>query len=111
MSTVNAIFGALADQRRRLILEYLKPAPRSAGSIASRFEVSWPAISRHLRVLREAGLVTVFQSGRARQYSLNSAAVDVAMASLAKLGGGSGTKDFARTPATTAGASGREAIS
>jgi DNA-binding transcriptional ArsR family regulator len=84
---MNLVFAALADQRRRAILEYLKGASRSAGEIAARFDVSWPAISRHLRILREAGLVTVFPVGRSRQYTLNSAPVTAAIESLAGLSG------------------------
>ena len=66
------IFTALADPRRRAILEYLAAEPRMAGEIADRFDVSWPAVSRHLRLLREAGLVAEQRQGRGRQYTINS---------------------------------------
>lgn len=62
------IMSALADPVRREILEILFRAPLSAGEIASRFPISRPAISRHLRILREAGLVSVTIEGRERVY-------------------------------------------
>jgi len=67
---VNAAFAALADPTRREILRMLRDAPRSAGAIAGAFSVSRPAISRHLRVLREAGLVVDAAQGRERLYRL-----------------------------------------
>ncbi len=54
---MDAVAQALADPIRREILVMLHEAPRTAGAIAEAFTVSRPAISRHLRVLREAGLV------------------------------------------------------
>ncbi len=66
-------FSALADPRRRRILELLRRGERSAGDIAARFDVSWPAISRHLRVLRASGLVRERRTGRERMYALDRA--------------------------------------
>ena len=51
------VFKALADPTRRQILEDLRPRELSAGEIASRFDISAPSISRHLGILRSAGLV------------------------------------------------------
>jgi DNA-binding transcriptional ArsR family regulator len=51
------IFKALADPTRRQILEDLRSGERSAGEIGSRFEISAPSISRHLSILRSAGLI------------------------------------------------------
>lgn len=65
-----AIFHALADSTRREILDLLRTAERSAGQVAERFPVSQPAISRHLRVLREAGLVTQRKEAQSRLYRL-----------------------------------------
>ena len=59
---------ALADPIRRDILCRLRETPLTAGAIAEAFPVSRPAVSRHLRVLREAGLVCVEESGRERVY-------------------------------------------
>ncbi len=61
---------ALADPIRREILRMVRDAPLSAGAIAGAFSVSRPAVSRHLRVLREAGLVIDEASGRERVYRL-----------------------------------------
>jgi DNA-binding transcriptional ArsR family regulator len=62
---------AIADPVRREILSMLSRAPRSAGAIAAAFDVSRPAISRHLRVLREHGLVRDEVEGRQRVYRLD----------------------------------------
>lgn len=61
----------LADPTRRAILDTLRAGPLGAGEIASRFPVSRPAISRHLRVLLGAGLVSVEADGRRRRYRLD----------------------------------------
>lgn len=65
----------------------LHEAPRTAGAIAETFTVSRPAISRHLRVLREAGLVHDTSSGRERQYVLALDALAPLEAFLARLHG------------------------
>lgn len=67
---MDAVTRALADPIRREILLLLRAQPLSAGTIADAFTVSRPAISRHLRVLREAGLVRARVDGREREYSL-----------------------------------------
>ncbi len=66
----SAIFDALADPTRRTILDLLRTDERSAGELADEFPVSRPAISRHLRVLREAGLVTQRKEAQWRVYRL-----------------------------------------
>lgn len=65
-----AIFDALADPTRREILDLLRTGEHPAGEIAARFSVSRPAVSRHLRVLREAGLVAHRKQARSRVYRL-----------------------------------------
>ena len=62
---------ALADPTRRRILELLAGGELSAGELAAEFPVTRPAISRHLRVLRETGLVDVRDEAQRRVYSLN----------------------------------------
>jgi DNA-binding transcriptional ArsR family regulator len=62
---------ALADPTRRTIVELLVERERTAGEIAASFATSRPAVSRHLRVLREHGLVQARSEGRARVYSLD----------------------------------------
>jgi DNA-binding transcriptional ArsR family regulator len=62
---------ALADPTRREIVDLLAGGELDAGTIASRFPVSRPAVSRHLRVLREAGLVSVRPEAQRRLYALD----------------------------------------
>src|SRR4051794_32152699 len=62
------VFEAVAQPTRREILRLLAGGERTAGSVASRFEVTQPAISQHLKVLREAGLVTERRDGARRLY-------------------------------------------
>jgi DNA-binding transcriptional ArsR family regulator len=65
-----SVLEAIADPVRRGILERLNSGAMSAGEIAAGFAISRPAVSRHLRVLREAGLVTAELVGRQRIYRL-----------------------------------------
>ncbi len=67
------VVAALADPTRRRILELLVDGDVPAGELADRFPVSRPAVSRHLRVLREAGLVQVRVDRQRRLYSLDPA--------------------------------------
>ena len=64
---------ALADPTRRRIVELLADGERSAGEIAAQFDTSRPGVSRHLRVLREHGLVHAREEGHRRLYSLDAA--------------------------------------
>jgi DNA-binding transcriptional ArsR family regulator len=64
---------ALADPTRLRIVELLAEGERSAGELAAEFETSRPGVSRHLRVLREHGLVRVRGEGQRRLYSLDPA--------------------------------------
>jgi DNA-binding transcriptional ArsR family regulator len=68
---VEAALRAIAEPRRREILRLVWDAERSAGDIASHFEVSRPAISQHLTVLRSVGLVTERKDGTRRWYRAN----------------------------------------
>ncbi len=61
---------ALADPTRRELVALLARGELAAGELAERFPVSRPAVSRHLRVLRESGLVRVRADGRERRYAL-----------------------------------------
>src|SRR3954463_9682561 len=69
-SSVQAL-AAIADPTRRELLAFLARGEIPAGELAARFPVSRPAISRHLRVLREAGLVRSRTDGRRRLYALD----------------------------------------
>jgi len=66
-------FAALADPTRRRIVELLAEGERSAGELAAQFDTSRPGVSRHLRVLREHGLVRAREDGARRLYSLDPA--------------------------------------
>ena len=68
----NAVFRALADPTRRQILSMLRDGPRTSGEIASRFDSSWPTISRHLAILSEGGLVAARRRGQEIHYELNT---------------------------------------
>jgi len=67
----DAVFQALADPTRRAVLDLLRRGRRSAGEIACAFPVSRPAISKHLRRLRQSQLVREYRQGRNRFYSIN----------------------------------------
>jgi DNA-binding transcriptional ArsR family regulator len=64
-------FGALADPTREQIVEALAEGGRTVNEIVAMFSLTQPAISRHLRVLREAGLVSVHPDGQRRIYELD----------------------------------------
>ena len=73
LNTAVLVLAALADPVRREIVELLATGEMAAGEIAERFPVTRPAISRHLRVLREAGLVTSEVRAQRRVYRLERA--------------------------------------
>ncbi|MFE0755001.1 ArsR/SmtB family transcription factor [Inquilinus sp. NPDC058860] len=64
-------FAALADPTRLRIVEMLAQGERSAGDIAAQFAMSGPAVSQHLKVLREAGLIAVRAEAQRRIYALD----------------------------------------
>jgi DNA-binding transcriptional ArsR family regulator len=64
------VFGAIAHPARRRMLDLLVEADRSVNTIAGHFQMSRPAVSQHLRVLLDAGLVTEQRHGRERRYHL-----------------------------------------
>ena len=67
---MEAVLAALADESRRTILQTLSDGPRTAGELAAMLPIARPGVSRHLRVLREAGLVEVRQDAQRRIYDL-----------------------------------------
>lgn len=69
------VFGALADPVRRSLLAELVTGPRRVRDLASGFPISRPAVSKHLRLLLEAGAVTVVDQGRERYYALDRSAL------------------------------------
>jgi ArsR family transcriptional regulator, arsenate/arsenite/antimonite-responsive transcriptional repressor len=66
------VFKALADPSRRDILRLLRDGPRTSGEIAVHFPTAWATISRHLAVLRDAGLILSERSGQQIIYELNT---------------------------------------
>ncbi len=68
---------ALGDPTRRQIFELLRSGPRSVGALASELPVSRPAVSQHLRVLEDVGLVTHRRNGTRHLYELDSAGMHV----------------------------------
>jgi DNA-binding transcriptional ArsR family regulator len=72
---MNNVFRALADPTRRGILDLLKARPRTSGEIAETFQATWPTISRHLAVLRDAGLIIATRDGQHIRYELNTSVV------------------------------------
>ena len=67
---MDAVLSALSDPSRRTVLEVLRDHPATVSELAERLPVARPGVSRHLRVLREAGLVEVRQDAQWRVYSL-----------------------------------------
>ena len=67
---MEAVLRALADDSRRTLLETLADGPATAGELAALLPIARPGVSRHLRVLREAGLVEVRREAQRRVYSL-----------------------------------------
>ena len=72
-STTSDPFNAIAEPRRRDILEFVAGEERSVGEIADALEMGQPSVSKHLQVLRNVGLVTVRRDGRRTLYRTNAA--------------------------------------
>ncbi len=72
MVTQLNVFRAVSDATRRAILDQLRTGERQAGDIAGEFSISRPAVSKHLRVLRQVQLVYEQHEGRNRVYRLNA---------------------------------------
>jgi DNA-binding transcriptional ArsR family regulator len=72
---MEAVLRAMADEGRRTLLESLADGPATAGELAALLPIARPGVSRHLRVLREAGLVEARQEGQQRIYALRPAAL------------------------------------
>jgi DNA-binding transcriptional ArsR family regulator len=82
VSTYQNGFTALADPTRRAIFERLARGPRAVGELAAEFPVSRPAVSQHLRVLKDAGLVADRPDGNRRLYSVDRRGVEAMRAYL-----------------------------
>ena len=71
MTAVGSVLGALADPTRRAVFERLRDGPVAVGQVAAELPVSRPAVSQHLRVLADAGLVRSRTVGRQRLYEVD----------------------------------------
>ncbi|WP_120003820.1 ArsR/SmtB family transcription factor [Nesterenkonia muleiensis] len=77
---LSRVFAALADQTRREILAQLSQGSASVGEVASRFDMSAPAVSQHLKVLERAGLITRTVQAQWRTLSMRAEPLDEASA-------------------------------
>ena len=74
-ATTSDSFNAIAEPRRRDILNYLALQERSVGEIVDALEMEQPSVSKHLKVLKEVGLVDVRREGRQMLYRVNAMAI------------------------------------
>jgi DNA-binding transcriptional ArsR family regulator len=74
-ATTSDVFNAIAEPRRRDILGYLAPQERAVGDIVVALGLAQPSVSKHLRVLRNVGLVDVRRDGRQAFYRTNAEAI------------------------------------
>jgi DNA-binding transcriptional ArsR family regulator len=73
---MQSAFKALSDPTRREILKMLRSGPRTSGEIAESFPTAWATVSRHLAVLRDAGLILSERNGQQIVYELNTTVFD-----------------------------------
>lgn len=88
---------ALADPTRRGILELLRDGELTAGEISERFPMSNAAVSKHLAVLKEAGLVRDIRRGKCIFYELNTSVLEDVLVFVSSLGLGRGEESEVRT--------------
>ena len=82
---IDEVFSALAEPTRRKIIEALKAEPMAVGALVTQLEISQPTVSKHLKVLREANLVTMNAQGQRRIYSVQCEAVETLVAWCAEI--------------------------
>ena len=87
MQESDSAFRALSDRTRREILRLLSARPHTVGALVERFDLSQPAISRHLAVLRQAGLVLAERQGQNVVYTLDSTVFQDLVRALLELAG------------------------
>jgi DNA-binding transcriptional ArsR family regulator len=86
--SISTTFEALGDPTRRQIMAFLAQGEASAGEVAEQFNVTFGAVSQHLKVLRDAGLVTVRGEAQKRSYAVVPAKLAEAAAWLIRTAGG-----------------------
>jgi len=74
--TYQLIISALADSSRRAIIEMLRNQPRNVSGLAKMLPISRPAVSQHLKILTDAGLLTVAGNGTSRFYKISPSGAD-----------------------------------
>jgi DNA-binding transcriptional ArsR family regulator len=79
---MNRVYRALADPTRRRVLALLRERDMTAGELAAQFDLSWPTMSGHFAVLREADLVSGDREGSTIRYHLNVSVLEEAMLAL-----------------------------
>jgi ArsR family transcriptional regulator, arsenate/arsenite/antimonite-responsive transcriptional repressor len=79
------VYRALADPTRRRVLALLRERDMTAGELAAQFELSWPTMSGHFAVLRDADLISADRTGSTITYHLNVSVLEEAMAALLDL--------------------------
>jgi DNA-binding transcriptional ArsR family regulator len=83
--STDAVLRALAEPHRQAMLRLVRDEPRSVGEIAAQFEISQQAVSQHLQVLKDAGLVAVRKEGQRRLYVVRPEGLEKLEAFLAEL--------------------------
>ena len=90
----NNVFSALGHPLRRQVMDLLRKGPRTSGELADAFDASWPTVSRHLSVLKDADLITAERQGTSIIYRANTSVIeDAAAALLAMIGRDNGDDD------------------
>ncbi len=79
---INRVYKALADPTRRRVLALLRERDMTAGELAAEFDLSWPTMSGHFNILREADLIDAEKSGTTITYRLNLSVLEEALAAL-----------------------------
>ena len=82
---MNSLFKALSHPARRRMVAMLRDGPMASGDIAEAFEMTWPTVTGHLAVLKEAGLVDAERDGNSIRYRLNLSAAEEALSFLMAL--------------------------
>jgi DNA-binding transcriptional ArsR family regulator len=83
--STDAVLRAIAEPRRREMLRLVRDEPRSVGEIAEHFDITQQAVSQHLQVLKEAGLVAVRKQGQRRLYLIRPEGLETLAAFLTEL--------------------------
>ncbi len=79
------VFKALGHPLRRQVLSLLRQGPKTSGELAEAFEATWPTVTRHLNVLKEAELITAERQGTSIIYRANTSVMEDAVTSLMEL--------------------------